>query len=129
MILPLLKVEHEYPFAEIRKRIKHAVDILRKEVPIIPNDAQLIKQKSISTLHMNISLLNEKQGEWIPYARSLGRIAKGMIIPYPPGIPLILVGEKITIAMLTELEEWMEKGALFQGQHRLDEKLIYVVEE
>lgn len=129
MILPLLKVEHEYPFAEIRKRIKHAVDNLRKEVPIIPNDARLIKQKSISTLHMNISLLNEKQGEWIPYARSLGRIAKGMIIPYPPGIPLILAGEKITIAMLTELEEWMEKGALFQGQHRLDEKLIYVVEE
>ncbi|WP_391206110.1 aminotransferase class I/II-fold pyridoxal phosphate-dependent enzyme [Psychrobacillus sp. L4] len=129
MILPLLKVEHEYPFAEIRKRVKHAVDILRKEVPNSPSHNLIIKQKSISTLHMNISLLNEKQGEWIPYARSLGKIAKGMIIPYPPGIPLILAGEKITIAMLTELEEWMEKGSVFQGEHRLNEKLIYVVEE
>jgi arginine/lysine/ornithine decarboxylase len=129
MILPLLKVEQEYPFAEIRKRIKHAVDELRKEVPNSPNDIQSVRQKHISTLHMNISLLNEKRGEWIPYVRSAGRIAKGMIIPYPPGIPLILSGEKITIAILTELEEWMGKGALFQGEHRLDEKLIYVVEE
>ena len=78
---------------------------------------------------MSIDVLNGKQGEWIPYVRSIGRIAKGMIIPYPPGIPLIVAGEKITIAILTELEEWIEKGALFQGEHRLEEKLIYVVEE
>lgn len=129
MILPLLKMDHEYPFAEIRKRIKHAVDKLRKQHPNQPKEAQLVKQKSISTLHMGISLLTEKQGEWIPYPRAMGRISKEMIIPYPPGIPLILAGEKITIAMLTELEEWMDKGALFQGKHRLDEKLIYVVEE
>ncbi|TQR18222.1 aminotransferase class I/II-fold pyridoxal phosphate-dependent enzyme [Psychrobacillus vulpis] len=129
LILPLLKVEHEFGFAEIRKRIKHALDKLRIEIPMSPKNTQLVKQKSISTLHMNLSLLNEKRGEWIPYVRSLGRIAKGMIIPYPPGIPLVIAGEKITIAMLTELEEWMEKGALFQGEHRLNEKLIYVVEE
>ena len=129
MILPLLKVEHEYPFAEIRRRIKHAVDELRKEVPNSPTITQFEKQKSISTLHMNIGLLNEKQGEWIPYVRATGRISKASIIPYPPGIPLMVPGEKITITMLTDLEEWMNKGALFQGQHRLDEKLIYVVEE
>ena len=58
-----------------------------------------------------------------------GRIAKAMIIPYPPGIPLVLAGEKITVSMLIELEEWIEKGALFQGEHRLEEKLIYVVED
>ena len=128
-ILPLLKVEQEYAFAEIRKRIKHAVDELRKEVPISPRKGSSVRQKSISTLHMSVSLLSEKQGEWIPYVRSMGRIAKAMIIPYPPGIPLVLAGEKITVSMLTELEEWIEKGALFQGEHRLEEKLIYVVED
>lgn len=128
-ILPLLKVEHEYPFAEIRKRIKHAVDDLRKEVASSSNDVKPVHHKSISTLHMSTSLLNEKEGEWIPYVRSMGRISKGMVIPYPPGIPLIVPGEKITITMLTELEEWIDKGALFQGEHRLEEKLIYVVEE
>ena len=129
LILPLLKVEHEYPFADIRKRIKQAVDELSKEVQISAKEVSRLKQKSISTLHMGISLLDEKQGEWIPYVRSIGRIAKGMIIPYPPGIPLIIAGEKITVTMLTELEEWIEKGALFQGEHRLEEKLIYVVED
>ena len=128
-ILPLLKGEHEYPFADIRKRIKQAVDELRKEVPNSPGEIQPIRQHSISTLHMSVGVLSEKQGEWIPYVRSIGRIAKGMVIPYPPGIPLIIAGEKITVSMLTELEEWLEKGAVFQGEHRLAEKLIYVVEE
>lgn len=129
LILPLLKVEHEYAFAEIRKRIKHAVDKLKKESPDLKNNVFYMEQRSISTLQMSMDQLSDKQGEWIPYVRTIGRIAKGMIIPYPPGIPLILPGEKITVPILTELEEWIEKGALFQGEHRLEEKLIYVVEE
>ncbi|WP_277586833.1 aminotransferase class I/II-fold pyridoxal phosphate-dependent enzyme [Psychrobacillus antarcticus] len=129
LILPLLKVEHEYAFAEIRKRIKSAVDQLKKENPDGINNLFQMEQKSISTLEMNMELLSEKQGEWIPYVRSIGRIAKGMIVPYPPGIPLILPGEKITVSILTELEDWLDKGALFQGEHRLEEKLIYVVED
>ncbi|WP_144513587.1 aminotransferase class I/II-fold pyridoxal phosphate-dependent enzyme [Bacillus sp. FJAT-22090] len=128
-ILPLLKVEHEFPFAEIRKRIKYAADELRKEIPNSPSGIQLKTQYSLTTLHMGVGELSEKRGEWIPYVRSIGRIAKGMVIPYPPGIPLIIAGEKITVTMLTELEEWMEKGAVFQGEHRLGEKLIYVVED
>ena len=129
MLLPLLKKDQDYPFAEVRKRIKIAVDELKKEKPIIPCDIRNKASKPVATLEMSISLLNEKKGEWIPYVRSIGRIAKGILIPYPPGIPLFIPGEKITISMLTELEEWIDKGATFQGEHRLDEKLIYVVED
>ena len=129
LILPLLKVEHEFAFAEIRKRIKYAVEDLKRESPDYMGNIFHMEQKTISTLQMSLELVNDKQGEWIPYVRSIGRIAKGMIIPYPPGIPLFLPGEKITVPLLTELEEWIEKGASFQGEHRLEEKLIYVVEE
>ncbi len=129
IILPLLKKDQDYPFAEVRKRIKMAVDELKKETPIIPKDIRNKSFKSVSTIEMNMSLLNEKKGEWVPYVRSIGRIAKGILIPYPPGVPLFIPGEKITISMLTELEEWIDKGATFQGDHRLDEKLIYVVED
>ncbi|MEK3951885.1 MULTISPECIES: aminotransferase class I/II-fold pyridoxal phosphate-dependent enzyme [unclassified Psychrobacillus] len=129
LILPLLKVEHEFPFAEIRKRMKYAIEDLKKETPEYTSSTLYMEQKNISTLQMHLELVNEKQGEWIPYARSIGRIAKGMIVPYPPGIPLLLPGEKITVPILTELEAWIEKGASFQGEHQLEEKLIYVVEE
>ena len=129
LILPLLKVEHEFAFAEIRKRIKYAIEDLKREIQGYTNNIFHMEQKNISTLQMSLELVNDKQGEWIPYVRSIGRIAKGMIIPYPPGIPLFLPGEKITVPLLTELEEWIEKGASFQGEHRLEEKLIYVVEE
>ena len=129
LILPLLKVEHDFAFAEIRKRIKYAVEDLKKESPDFTSNVFHIEQKTISTLQLSMSLLSEKQGVWIPYVRSIGRVAKGMIIPYPPGVPLLLPGEKITVPILTELEQWIEKGASFQGEHRLEEKLIYVVEE
>ena len=129
LILPLLKVEHEFAFAEIRKRIKYAIEDLKREIQGYTNNIFHMEQKNISTLQMSLELVNDKQGEWIPYVRSIGRIAKGMIIPYPPGIPLFLPGEKITVPLLTELEEWIEKGTSFQGEHRLEEKLIYVVEE
>ncbi len=129
LILPLLKYDQEYSFADVRKRIKNAVDDLSKEEPKMPRDIQYYSNKQVSTMQMNISFLNEKQGEWIPYVRAIGRISKAMIIPYPPGVPLVLPGEKITISMLTQLEEWLDKGASFQGHHRLEEKLIYVVED
>ena len=63
----------------------------------------------------------------MPYMRAIGRVAASTIIPYPPGIPLLVPGEKITVAKLSQLEELLAIGAVFQGEHRLQEKLIYVI--
>ena len=65
--------------------------------------------------------------EWIPYMRAIGRIAASMLIPYPPGIPLFVPGEKITVGKLSQLEELLAIGATFQGDHRLEERLIQVL--
>ena len=65
--------------------------------------------------------------EWMPYMRAIGRVAASTLIPYPPGIPLLVPGEKITVAKLSQLEELLAIGATFQGEHRLFEKLIYVI--
>ena len=67
--------------------------------------------------------------EWIPYMRAIGRISAKMLIPYPPGIPLFVAGEKITVAKLSQLEEMLDIGANFQGEHRLQEKCIAVIKQ
>ncbi len=59
--------------------------------------------------------------------RAIGRVSASMLIPYPPGVPLFLPGEKVTVSKLSQLEELLAVGAAFQGQHRLNEKLIYVI--
>ncbi|HWK22931.1 MAG TPA: aminotransferase class I/II-fold pyridoxal phosphate-dependent enzyme [Ureibacillus sp.] len=127
-ILPLLKLRQTYPFAEARRRIKEAVYKLKKDgaKPIqmlSPHNEQIY----VSMPEYSYDELEQHDKEWIPYMRAIGRVSACMIIPYPPGIPLFLPGEKITVAKLSQLEELLAAGAAFQGKHRLDEKLIYVI--
>lgn len=126
-ILPLLKQGQSYPFAETRMRIKEAVESLQsvEEVPI--EFATAFKEvNKISIPEYSFCELEEKDTKWIPYMRAIGRISASMVIPYPPGIPLLIPGEKITVSKLSQLEELLAVGASFQGNHQLEEKLICV---
>lgn len=128
MILPLLKHDQFYPFAEIRKGVKKAMDELKnagsKDLPPSNTDYTL---EPFSVSSYTFEQINQMEKEWIPYTRAIGKICAGSIIPYPPGIPLILPGEKITVQLLSQLEEFITLGASFQGEHRLEENLIYVI--
>nr|WP_275444057.1 aminotransferase class I/II-fold pyridoxal phosphate-dependent enzyme [Lysinibacillus fusiformis] len=128
-ILPLLKQGHTYPFAEIRVRIKEAVTLLLETAKTDSSQASQAAYKFVQITEPiytfnEIASLNK---EWLPYMRTMGRISASMIIPYPPGIPLLVPGERITVAKLSQLEELLAAGATFQGNHRLTEKLIQVI--
>ena len=129
LILPLLKQGQTYPFAEIRIRIKDAVTALvsaeKKAVETVTSTTYNFMPVTEPVL--TFEEIEEKEKEWIPYMRAIGRIAASMIIPYPPGIPLLVPGEKITVAKLSQLGELLVTGATFQGNHRLEEKMIEVV--
>lgn len=108
-------------------RIKEAVESLQsvEEVPI--EFATAFKEvNKISIPEYSFCELEEKDTEWIPYMRAIGRISASMVIPYPPGIPLLIPGEKITVSKLSQLEELLAVGSSFQGNHQLEEKLICV---
>jgi lysine decarboxylase len=48
--------------------------------------------------------------EDVPLERAAGRIAAEMITPYPPGIPAVLPGERLTQPVLGYLRTGMEAG-------------------
>ena len=126
LILPLLKQMHSYPFAEIRSRVKEAVRAVLQEeqktlgmaVPELP---------AISVPDVPFAALDMEETEWIPYAKGLGRISAEMVVPYPPGIPLVLPGEQWTLEKLGILADYLAASAQIQGEHRLEEKLICVL--
>ncbi|WP_332650514.1 aminotransferase class I/II-fold pyridoxal phosphate-dependent enzyme [Lysinibacillus sp. 54212] len=129
-ILPLLKHGESYPFADMRIRIKEAVAELKKQ----PGTAgsyieEPYEMKAITTPEVTSDELLAMEKEWVPYMRAIGRISASMLIPYPPGIPLFVPGEKITVANLSRLEELLVSRAAFQGEHRLTEKLIRVIKQ
>lgn len=62
----------------------------------------------------------------VPLEQSLGRIAGEMIIPYPPGIPLLTPGERIDESFLALLKELRKSQVRFQGvrDSRLDSIVV-----
>ncbi|AQQ51698.1 aminotransferase class I/II-fold pyridoxal phosphate-dependent enzyme [Planococcus lenghuensis] len=126
-VLPLLKVRHSYPFAGVRSRIKEVMQALEKKRSDQPIPVH--EQPSVTTPEVLQADINKASTEWIPVARAIGRIAAGAVIPYPPGIPLVVPGEKWTTTKLEELMDFMAEGATLQGEHRLEDKLLYVLQE
>ena len=128
LVLPLLKHGEVYPYADVRMRMKNTVALLKmKKGSKHPQMGKQYEMVSIITPDLTFSEIEAREKEWIPYMRAIDRIAAGMLIPYPPGIPLFVPGEKITVAKLSQLEELLAVGATFQGDHRLEERLIQVI--
>ncbi|MEO3947939.1 aminotransferase class I/II-fold pyridoxal phosphate-dependent enzyme [Gorillibacterium sp. CAU 1737] len=69
----------------------------------IPWDAEEVYSKAGRTI------------ERVPLAEAVGCYAAEMVIPYPPGIPLLYPGERITEAMKEALLLLSRSGARFQG--------------
>ncbi|MHA6260495.1 aminotransferase class I/II-fold pyridoxal phosphate-dependent enzyme [Sporosarcina sp. CAU 1771] len=125
-VLPLLKEEHDYPFLKITENIKRAfsrLDITMKS----SIDIESMHEESISVLEYTATELRQMKTKWTPYEAAVDEIAGASIIPYPPGIPLVLGGEKVTTEHVQSLSRLIHAGARFQGAICLDEKKILVV--
>ncbi|KZE79517.1 amino acid decarboxylase [Paenibacillus jamilae] len=68
-----------------------------------------------SPVQFGLQPLHPDQIEIVPVEESAGRIAAEMIIPYPPGIPLLYAGETVTQAIALRMNRLRELGAKWQG--------------
>ena len=50
------------------------------------------------------------QGEWIDPETAINRISASLIVPYPPGIPFVIPGQKITQTMVNTILSLMENN-------------------
>lgn len=126
-ILPLFKKEHPYEFEEIAKRIEKAIGHLHTFEKQVSHIGQPMNVKYLSVLSYNESELKHFKKDWLPFEKSVGKVAAASVIPYPPGIPLVLLGERITKEHVDMLSTLIEMEASFQGTIRLKEKQIFVV--
>jgi len=47
------------------------------------------------------------QSEWVELEKANNRISAGMVVPYPPGIPLLLPGEEVSVEIIECLKQIM----------------------
>lgn len=66
----------------------------------------------------------QRQQESVHYLEALGRVSGQFLTVYPPGIPIIVPGEKITAAILGALKKYQQNGLTIIG---LNDQKIKVV--
>lgn len=121
LVLPLLKRDMPFFFDEIIKRIKEALsNITTRE--IYSSSFTYFKKAAVST----ISTYENQSIKELPITEATNYLCGETIIPYPPGIPLLLPGEKITDEDIQGLISLMRSGARFQGGEGLKEGKIKV---
>jgi len=71
--------------------------------------------------------LSNMEKELLPVSEAAGQVCAETIIPYPPGIPLLLMGELITVEKVKQLTQLMNAGARFPGGSFVDRNQIKIV--
>jgi lysine decarboxylase len=67
--------------------------------------------------------------EPVPVARAEGRIAAECLAAYPPGIPNVLPGERLTAANLATLQRTLAHGGVVRGAADPTLRTVLVVAE
>lgn len=65
--------------------------------------------------------------EKCPIESAVGRMAGEFIMLYPPGIPVLVPGEVITLDCIHRISEWVNGGVMVQGVHNSHTGVILTV--
>lgn len=124
MVLPLLKKKIPYPFEDTIQRIKQSLTGTFSATAA--NKVVFNKNKPISALAISYKEMEKKQSIEVSIESAAGKAAAESIIPYPPGIPLLLKGEEITEEKINLLRYYLEAGSRFQGGSLLEKGILKV---
>lgn len=124
LILPLTKRGHAYPYDKICSSIEDAVENVYRQESVVMNFQTRCNPVTVPELLFHE--VTAAPWEWVPYTQAAGRISAAMVTPYPPGIPLVIAGEKWSLDMVEALAGYLASGAEIQGEHLLAQKMVMV---
>ncbi|WP_226586000.1 aminotransferase class I/II-fold pyridoxal phosphate-dependent enzyme [Halobacillus litoralis] len=114
-LLLVLGLEPTFSIEELKTRLSAVESKLKKEKNHATIKQDQISFPPIQTLEWSYSYMQTLPEEIVGWERSVGRIASEAVIPYPPGIPLILKGERISKQHYKYVQLLIEQGARFQN--------------
>lgn len=105
------------PF-EAFKHLTKAVRHISAQLKNTPNHAIIdidnLFTERITELDLDYSTIKQLHIINVPFQQSSGYVAAEAITPYPPGIPLILKGERITGGHIQIMEQLIQQGITMQ---------------
>ena len=61
-----------------------------------------------------VDIVDAKHG-WVSMDNSVGHVSYNMIVPYPPGVPVVIVGQVITREHIEYIKDLYEQGSVIDG--------------
>ncbi|WP_194841205.1 aminotransferase class I/II-fold pyridoxal phosphate-dependent enzyme [Sporosarcina cascadiensis] len=129
LVLPLVKASHNRGPSEAVNKFKLAA---KKLSALESNAVQVSVLEAVSPISAVVYSIDELQRMktiWVSFKKAAGKVAGQAVIPYPPGIPLLCAGERITEGHCRQLQELVNADAHFQGAIDLEKMRIQTVIE
>lgn len=105
------------PFRKLNQ-LKKAVKRVNEQLKNMANHDTIemakLFQQPIQELALSYAEMDKSGKKLIPFNKATGYIAAEAVIPYPPGIPLVLKGEKITAGHIETIESLLSQGVRIQ---------------
>lgn len=125
LVLPLLTKDQHYPYDEAVEKIERAVEVLQQQTPQHKEAPMLDYTDEVTALEP----YEDGQCMLAPFSEAIGQKSAEYIVPYPPGIPLLVKGERITTKHIEAIERYVALQCPIQGEHRIEEQRLYIMEE
>ncbi|MDX8047511.1 aminotransferase class I/II-fold pyridoxal phosphate-dependent enzyme [Gracilibacillus sp. S3-1-1] len=109
----------EEKLIRIKDSLKFAVDSGTIE------DKKLYFNEQVTPLALSYADMQMKQTKWCKWEDAIGKVAAEAIIPYPPGIPFIAKGERISKAIVEQITYSFTQQINFQPSNRESGLYIY----
>lgn len=101
--------------------VKLALENMEEELKNMPRHATIgsrrIPQTLVKQLVFSYEEMKQKQIKFVSWQEARGEVAAESIIPYPPGIPLVSKGERLTEKTIELVLHMIKQGINFQHTH------------
>lgn len=127
-LLITLAIDDHFPFDVVLPAFKK----VRKEFH--PKNSPTISRfnnndlNPISTLSINYRQMEQLETEKVLLNNVDGRLAAQMVVPYPPGVPILVEGEMILQDHVEQIRTWKNAGARFHGLDEDERISVYKID-
>lgn len=127
-VLPLLKKGQAYPFLKTVDKIGAVIKgkVGKKTVNTKNHSGY---SSIITSLVLSYSQMKSAHKKELSFNEAVGKISAEMVIPYPPGIPLIMSGEIITAEKVAILDNLLAHRSRFHGGSALASGKLIIYEK
>ncbi|PIC63650.1 lysine decarboxylase [Sporosarcina sp. P13] len=126
-VLPLVKSGYTDNQMELIEKCRTAVASLNQSESSVVTSNIFMPPLPVSTVVYLSNQLVGMKTEWKHIDKATGCIAAEAIVPYPPGIPLLCAGERVSKEHITQLVALLVAGSHFQGAIKPETNQIKVV--